>query len=168
VVSLFMHCFSETFLMVNQFSASCLIDATDVEVTVGETNIASTYANQASSRYTVMAKKWLSHPTFDGNLDNIGLIYLPVNVNRGPNVDIIYLYLYDPEVSSVFTTYFLNQVVEVAGWGRISQTGAFSATLKYTSVKIMDTATCQTAYGTTTIGSKKACVLSASTTVVQG
>jgi hypothetical protein len=137
------------------------------EVTVGETNMATTYANQASSRYTVMAKKWLLHPSFDGSLNNIGLVYLPVSVTRGPNVDIIFLYLNDPEDSSIFTTYYYNQIVEVAGWGRISNTGANSDTLKVTTVKIMDTAVCQTSF-TSSIGTKKACFLSASPTVVQG
>jgi hypothetical protein len=138
-----------------------------LEVTVGETNMATTYANQASSRYTVMAKKWILHPDYDGSLNSIGLVYLPVNVNRSPNVDIIYLYPNDPEDTGIFTTSFYNQVVETAGWGRISETGPNSDALKFTTVKIIDTTVCQGSYSTT-IGSKKACFVSANPPVVQG
>jgi hypothetical protein len=43
----------------------------------------------------------------------------------------------------------LNQAARVVGWGRTSQTWAFSDTLKYTDAQFLDTATCQVSYGIT-------------------
>jgi chymotrypsin-like protease len=150
----------------NKFSAYCVYGASSIQVTVGDTDISAT--GTAKTRYTVMAKQWIKHENFSTSTlaNDIALVYLPVNVYRSTNVDIAYLYLNDPADSSVFNTYFLNQLVNVAGWGRISQTGAYSDTLKHTEVKIIDAATCQPSY-TITIDSKRLCIKSGSTTTMQ-
>jgi hypothetical protein len=116
-------------------------------VTVGETNIgASTSSTYSKTRYTVEAKMWRPYDTFNGDQieDDIGIVYLPVNIQRNDNTAIGYLYLNDPKDSGIYTTYYYNKIADVAGWGSTDGTTSYSNTLKTTSVKIIDIATCQT------------------------
>jgi hypothetical protein len=125
-------------------------------------------ASYATTRVKIQAKRIIVHSDqdFTTGLANIGLVYLPINSIRTTNSDVAYLYLNDPSDSSVYTTYFFNQVVKVAGWGEIGESLANSPVLLETEVKIVDATTCQGSYPSadaTTI-----CVQSASTTAVQG
>jgi hypothetical protein len=110
---------------------------------------------------------WKQHESFNdfSYVNDIGLIYLPVNVHRSKHVAISYLYLNDPEESSVFGLSFLNQVGDIAGWGQTSQTGSDSPTLKKTTAKIANLANCQTAqyYG---VASKQICASSVDSTTI--
>ncbi len=126
------------------------------------------YGSYANTRVKIQAKHTLVHPDqndFTG-LANIGLVYLPINSYRTSSSDVAYLYLNDPSDSAVFTTYFFNQVVKVAGWGETADGGSDSPVLLETDVKIVDLATCRGSFSfadATTI-----CIQSTSTTTVQG
>jgi hypothetical protein len=113
---------------------------------------------------------WLQHPDFNfiTQANDIGLVYCPTNGIRSNNVGITYLYMQDPTVSSIFDAFYVNQIVQTAGWGRISDMGSLSDTLKYTEQKIMTTAMCQSIYTTITFGPDKLCIVQPSTTIQVG
>jgi hypothetical protein len=118
-------------------------------VTIGETNVSASATAAASTRHIVEAKMWTKHESYDplsmASANDIGLIYLPTNFVRSSNVAIAYLYLNDPEESSVFTASFLNQVGDIAGFGG-SQTESVSPTLKKATAKIVSLTDCQTSH----------------------
>ncbi len=121
-------------------------------MTVGETNIgASTSSTYSKTRYTVEAKRWKAYDAFNGRQMeyDIGVVYLPENVHRNANTALGYLYLNDPTDNDIFNAYYLNKVATVAGWGSTDGTAAYSDILKYTSVKLIDTAACQSTFSTT-------------------
>ncbi len=57
---------------------------------------------------------------------------------------IAYLYMHDPTESTEFTKSYLDQIVQVAGWGDTAGVGTLSDSLKKIDQKIMDKADCQT------------------------
>ncbi len=138
-----------------------------LKVTVGETYPTSPIATASSTKFTVEAKMWIKHESYDpsSNTTNIGLIYLPVNIVRSSNVAISYLYLNDPEDSTVFGLSFLNQIADIAGWGRTTLFGAVSPTLKKATAKIVSLAVCQTKWSSA--NAKQICTESVSTTTIQ-
>jgi hypothetical protein len=75
---------------------------------------------------------WLRHPNYDlgTKANDIALIYCPINTRRSKNVAIGYFYLQDLTDTGVFTASYLNQIVEVAGWGE-TQSGVVMATLEH-------------------------------------
>jgi hypothetical protein len=74
---------------------------------------------------------WLRHPNYDlgTKANDIALIYCPINTNRSKNVAIVYIYLQDPTDTGVFAGSYLNQIVEVVGWGE-AESGVDSSYLK--------------------------------------
>ncbi len=111
---------------------------------------------------------WLIKNTYNSYLktDNVGIIYLPVNAYSSANAAIGYLYLNDPTLASVYSTFYFNQIVNVAAWGKTTQAATTtSGTLKYTTMKIIDEAGCRTAY----VGStgNELCIVSGSTSQTQ-
>jgi hypothetical protein len=111
---------------------------------------------------------WIEHPDFDSNRDynnDIGLVYCPQNTIRSGNVRIAYLYLQDPTETSTYDLFYKNQIVEIAGWGRTSQTESLFDTLKYTEQKIIDIPTCRTSYPTMTFGPERICIAKPNTNI---
>jgi hypothetical protein len=136
---------------------------------VGEIDETATDATKAETRYTVYAKQWVAHPNYDNTnfAKDIGLVYLPSDVYQSKNVDIAPLYLHDPQISSHFTSHFLDQSAKVAGFGRKGESGAYSNTLQVTTVKFVAFSRCQSDYTNFAPDSSSICYTSASTTQVQ-
>ncbi len=136
-------------------------------VTIGETNVGASTANAARTRHSVEAKMWIKHESYDNEIDtnDIALIYLPTNVVRSTNVGVAYLYLNDPEDSTVFGLSFLNQIANIAGFGQTSTfTAVSSPTLKKATARIVSLTACQTQHF---VNAKQICTESVSTTNVQ-
>jgi hypothetical protein len=118
--------------------------------------------------YSFEAKMWITHPSFSATtyLNDIALIYCPINTYRGRNVDTAFLYMQDPTQTTIFNSFYLNQVVQIAGWGQTSETGgSTSNVLLKADQKIIDLATCQAAVGTATFGPEHLCIRQTGTTV---
>jgi hypothetical protein len=126
----------------------------------------STLATQSTTKYTFEARMWLTHPSYSTTQGNdIALVYCPTNVIKSKNVGIAYLYMQDPTESSIFDAFYLNQAVQVAGWGDALNNGLLSDTLKYTEQQIVAYATCQSIYPTITFGPDKLCIVQPTTTI---
>jgi secreted trypsin-like serine protease len=108
---------------------------------------------------------WIQHESFNvfTYVNDIGLVFLPVNVHRSSNIAIGYLYLNDPEDSTVFGLSFLNQDGDIAGWGQTAQTASDSPTLKKATTKIASLTDCQTQH--TDAASKQICTRSPTTNI---
>lgn len=137
-----------------------------MKVTIGEVNRVSTLSNASPNKYVVYAKMFKRHPNYVSStrINNIMLIYLPSDSYWSLNAAVPALYLKDPQISTVYTASYLDQVVDVAGWGRTT-TVVQSETLQTTKMKFIDAAACRTAFPGTS--SKDLCLTSASTTVNQ-
>jgi hypothetical protein len=115
---------------------------------VGEIDEAATDATKASTRCTMYAKQWIKHPDYDSTTfgKDIGLVYLPVDVYQSKNVDIAPLYLHDSQISTQYTSYYKDQLANVAGWGQKGSSGANSNTLQYTTIKFVALSICLSSY----------------------
>jgi hypothetical protein len=135
----------------------------------GEIDEAATGANQAKTRYTVYAKKWIVHPNY--NIANfakdIGLVYLPSDVYYSTNADIARLYLHDSQISSQYTTYYLDKSANMVGFGKTGSSGAYSSTLKVATLKFAAFSRCVMDYNPVTPDSLSVCFISASTSPLQ-
>jgi hypothetical protein len=96
----------------------------------------------------------------------LGLSIYPWTLYSSANAAIGHLYLNDPLIPPVYNTYYLNQIVDVAAWGQTTQAATTtSGTLKFTTMKIIDTTACRTAFaGTST---NEICIVSGSTSQTQ-
>jgi hypothetical protein len=115
-----------------------------VEVTIGETNVDAAISAASATRHIVEAKKLLKHPSYvpSTKVDDIALIYLPVNTVKSANVAIGYLYLNDPSDAAVFTAAYYNRLPNTVGWGQTGNSAGLSPTLKYSQATIITVASC--------------------------
>ncbi len=90
-----------------------------VIVKVGDISFDPTLSTESQTMYSFEPKMWLRHPNYNlgTKANDIALIYCPINTYRSNNVDIAYLYLQDSTDTGVFVGSYLNQIVEVVGWG---------------------------------------------------
>ncbi len=90
---------------------------------------------KSSIMYNFEPKMWLRHPNYDlgTKANDIALIYCPINTRRSKNVAIGYFYLQDLTDTGVFTASYLNQIVEVAGWGKTESEIRFLDIFKFIS-----------------------------------
>ncbi len=105
----------------------------------------------------MMAKMWTSHPSYDAAnfINNIALVYLPVDVYYSKNSAIANLYLKDPLISSVFSSFYNGQTVKVIGWGLAGNTGSTSNTLKEGNMYIGSRSICGMMFSAST---KEICI----------